>query len=244
MNRRAFLAAVAGSLTPVGCLQRESLGSLAPGVGSTPDADATPSNVADADRRVSLVGVDDPPADLAFRAEATLPKPTVTADYPATLRVRFVNEGPSREVVPASDSGTCSPFNRAEAVSVDGGLELVYGTDRSASPPDGTHWRWDRSPDDERGYVLLACGATPFAAGEARTYDYLVWDDYATAGYYRPGAYRFETRIGVDEPDRCTTPAFENRNGTTEQVVTEQCRTASVPTGSFTWGFDLRVDSV
>jgi hypothetical protein len=179
MNRRRFLAALPLGFA-TGCL------------GASPFA-PNPHP-----KRVFVAQVDPLPQEFEFRIDAEVRTETVTDDHPATLVLTATNEGDARPVSVAT--GECSPFNRSRGRSDGGGLWLY----RAGTEPDERHRnRWTRGGDGVRTHPAYGCAMREWAAGETWTYEYEVWDDERTDGYYEPGWYRWRlpVRVGTGEDE-------------------------------------------
>jgi len=189
MRRRALLAAV-GTVATGGCA-RPVADRLA---GATPEERCQ----SPPERRVTLAETaPSPVAGLEF--EATVPRTRVTVEAPARLRLTVTNTGPTREFTYLStpDVPGCTPFNRDYSGSAPGGLWLHYLPNGDAGDVledrrAGACWSRDRPPWKARGFADYGCASGAFPAGETRTWEYAVVDDYRQSPYFPSGTYRFD----------------------------------------------------
>ena len=142
----------------------------------------------------------------------------VTADVTARLRVRLANEGAER-VVTVADAPRSHLYRQSRGRSAPDGLWLYRVQDHPSRS--GTCWTEPTSPDHTRTFLDGGTEYTTLATGESVTTTYDIWDDYATAGYFPTGTYRFVTGIGYWTPGE--DPDADN------------------PTPSLEWWLELRV---
>lgn len=169
-------------------------------------------------RRMSIARVDEVPQRYELKIGVKLLNGTVTAGNAAHLRVTVTNEGEKRRF--SAGEGMCNPFNRDRGASETPGLWLHEPEDTKWLDRKGNRWMRGESPNEQRAFANYACLPRSYEAGESLAIEYLVWDDYQIDGYMKPGAYRFEVPIAVH-------PSGSK---------------FSDPTGTFDWGFDLRVE--
>lgn len=170
-------------------------------------------------RRVTLAAADDVPSGHAVTIAVDLLAGDVTADRTARLRVTTINEGSRRALSVGTDG--CCLFNRNRAGSEPAGLWLHRPNTAESVERDGDRWTRDAPADRPRAYPAYACLSRTYAAGESVSNEYVVWDDYRTAGYMRPGTYRFAESVAISPPGS----DFD-----------------ADPDAEFEWGFDLRVE--
>jgi len=214
MKRRSLLAAL--SAVPLaGCVG--SAGSPSP----TDEPSATETPPDGVQRVVRLDDVDEAPAE-GVGIDAAVVEPAVTEEHPARVAVTTTNEGRERDVSIAP--GQCCLFNRNGGASESTGLWLHRVESSAHIDRDGDRWTRDAPADESRAYPMYGCLPKTFAAGEALTNEYHVWDDYRREPYFEPDTYRFAEPVTVAEP-----------GGDLDEeaaVIAE-----------FDWGFSLRVEA-
>ena len=191
VNRRRYLTLLgASAVPPAGCVGVENLTATTP--------DDVPE---DAQRVLAVANRDDGERDVSLDVE--LVRPYVTPDDAAHLRVTVTNEGPVRALGPSTEI-SCDPFGRDQGGSAPEGLRLKFAPVHDAviirGERDGDRWSLDRDPKVVRGVGLKPCSTPEYDEGEAVEFDYFVWDDYRTSGYFEPGTYRFETEVSIRDP--------------------------------------------
>lgn len=214
MKRRSLLAAL--SAVPLaGCV-----GSA--GDPSPTDEPATTETPRDGvQRTIQLDAVEEAPAE-GLGIDAEVVESAVTEEHPARVAVTTTNDGRKRNVSIAP--GQCCLFNRNGGASDPAGLWLHRVESSAHIDRDGDRWSRDAPADQPRAYPAYACLSKTFAAGEALTTEYDVWDDYRTEPYFEPGTYRFAEQVTVREP------GGDNEEET--DVIAE-----------FDWGFSVRVEA-
>lgn len=172
------------------------------------------------ERTITVESVDDTPQEHAVSIDVSMLHESVTAEQPARLRVTTTNTGRRRAI--SISQGRCSLFERWDGGSDDPPGLWLYDPD-AASRIDRVDERWvaDRPRDEPRVFPDYGCVPRDYDAGEAVTNRYVVWDDYAVAGYLSPGTYRWRQEVRVSE---------SGSHGDEEL-------------GSFHWGFSLVVEA-
>lgn len=162
--------------------------------------------------------------NVEITIDIELLRSTVNPEQTARLRITTTNTGASRNL--RHGPNRCSLFNRNDGASDPPGLWL--------HPPGAKKWidrannRWtrDANPEKPRTFDASVCPLHPYKSGESVSNDYLVWDDYRTPGYMKPGTYRFERNVPVYEYEESPSPLPEH---------------TQYP--GFRWGFEIRVHS-
>ncbi|WP_255167973.1 hypothetical protein [Natrononativus amylolyticus] len=237
MNRRGVLAGVVTTAL-AGCLQSESADppattddELEPepvddaeGASDDPETTESDPDPTEPDRpthTVSVATVDAVPEEYDLVIDVDLLIEGIGPEETARVAVTTTNAGDERLL--SVEEGQCSLFDRADGVSVDGGLVLKREAVADPDGRDGERWTRDVDPDEPRAYDGYGCAGREFSADESITNVYAVWDDYRTAGYLEAGTYRFENEVAV---------------------ATDERNVRDDPDATFVWGFELEVRPV
>lgn len=165
-------------------------------------------------RRVAIVNQDTVPDTYSVGIDAELIERYVTKAHTAKMEVELTNNGKPRQF--SVRSGRCFIFNRRRGLSDPPGVLLLRPSEGEYVTRDGDKWTRDRAAEQLRGWPSYACGDKTYIPQESVKQTYELWDDYQVDGYMKPGTYRFEAEITIEDGEEQST---------------------------FTWGFDVRISS-